>query len=191
MNKHKFFALVIALVLLPFRYGNAQEKIINPKNEFRAVWIATVANIDWPKTNMDPVEKQKSDYIEILDTYKKMNYNAVIVQIRSSGEAFYPTELAPWSRYLTGKEGMAPNPYYDPLEWMITEAHARGFEFHAWLNPYRATMDTKIENLSPTHDFNKHRQWMIKYGEPGKEKFYYNPGLPEVQSHGLYRSSSK
>ena len=111
-----------------------------------------------------------------------MNYNAVIVQIRSSGEAFYPTELAPWSRYLTGKEGKAPNPYYDPLEWMITEAHARGFEFHAWLNPYRATMDTKIETLSPEHDFNKHRNWMIKYGESGKEKYYYNPGLPEVQS---------
>ena len=183
MNKHKSFILLVCLALLPVWIGNAQEKIINPKNEFRAVWIATVANIDWPKSNVDPVEKQKADYLEILDTYKKLNYNAVIVQIRSSGEAFYPTELAPWSRYLTGKEGKAPYPYYDPLEWMITEAHARGFEFHAWLNPYRATMDTKIETLSPNHDFKKHPNWMIKYGEAGKEKFYYDPGLPEVQSH--------
>ncbi len=93
MNKHKSFALLISLVLLPFWYGNAQEKIINPKNEFRAVWIATVANIDWPKTNMDPVEKQKSDYVEILDTYKKMNYNAVIVQIRSSGRGLLPYRI--------------------------------------------------------------------------------------------------
>lgn len=183
MNKYKSFTALIALILLSFSNGNAQEKMNHPKNEFRAVWIATVANIDWPKSNTDNVEKQKADYIEILDAYKKMNYNAVIVQIRSSGEAFYPTELAPWSRYLTGKEGIAPSPYYDPLEWMITEAHARGFEFHAWLNPYRATMDTKTENLSPKHDFNKYPNWMIKYGEAGKEKFYYDPGLPEVQSH--------
>jgi uncharacterized lipoprotein YddW (UPF0748 family) len=165
--------------------GNAfsQTQIRYPKNEFRAVWIATVVNIDWPKVNTDNVEKQKADYLEILDTYKTLNYNAVIVQIRSVGDAFYPSKLAPWSRYLTGKEGKAPNPYYDPLTWMINEAHARGFEFHAWLNPYRATFDTKIETLSPDHDFYKHRDWMIKYGEIGKEKYYYNPGLPEVQSH--------
>src|SRR6187399_2991541 len=105
MNNYKFSLILVSLIFLPFWSGNAQEKIIYPKNEFRAVWIATVANIDWPKSNIDPVEKQKTDYIEILDAYKKMNYNAVIVQIRSSGEAFYPTELAPWSRYLTGKEG--------------------------------------------------------------------------------------
>ena len=85
----------------------------NPKNEFRAVWIATVVNIDWPKSSTDNVEKQKADFIEILDTYKKLNYNAVIVQIRSVGDAFYPTELAPWSRFLTGKEGQAPKPYFD------------------------------------------------------------------------------
>ena len=179
MKRIKSFLLLVSIVLLSSWNGNAQEKITNPKNEFRAVWIATVANIDWPKSNIDAVEKQKADFIEILDTYKKLNYNAVIVQIRSSGEAFYPTDLAPWSRFLTGKEGKAPSPYYDPLEWMITEAHARGFEFHAWLNPYRATMDLKTENLSPNHDFYKHPDWMIKYAG----KYYYNPALPEVQTH--------
>lgn len=179
MKRIKSFLLLVSIVLLSSWNGNAQEKITNPKNEFRAVWIATVANIDWPKSNIEAVEKQKADFIEILDTYKKLNYNAVIVQIRSSGEAFYPTDLAPWSRYLTGKEGKAPSPYYDPLEWMILEAHARGFEFHAWLNPYRATMDLKTENLSPNHDVNKHADWMIKYAG----KYYYNPALPEVQTH--------
>lgn len=178
MNQHKCLLLLISLFTLSFSNGNAQEKSTNPKNEFRAVWIATVENIDWPKSRIDAIEKQKSDFIEILDTYKKLNYNAVIVQIRSVGDAFYPTDLAPWSRYLTGKEGQAPNPYFDPLEWMITEAHARGFEFHAWLNPYRATMDLRTEILSPTHDFHKHPDWMIKYGG----KYYYNPALPEVQT---------
>jgi len=179
MNNYKSLLALISFFMLSYWNGNAQETATNPKNEFRAVWIATVANIDWPKSNIDAVEKQKVDFIEILDTYKKMNYNAVIVQIRSAGDAFYPTDLAPWSRYLTGKEGKAPSPYFDPLEWMITEAHARGFEFHAWLNPYRATMDSRTEIVSPNHDFYKHPEWMIKYGG----KYYYNPALPEVQTH--------
>jgi len=183
MNNYKSLPLFLLFFLLSILNANGQGKIMYPKNEFRAVWIATVVNIDWPKNGTDSIEKQKADFIEILDTYKKLNYNAVIVQIRSVGDAFYPSELAPWSRYLTGKEGQAPKPYFDTLKWMIDEAHSRGFEFHAWLNPYRATFDTKIETLSPNHDFFKHPEWMIKYGESGKEKYYYNPALPEVQSH--------
>jgi uncharacterized lipoprotein YddW (UPF0748 family) len=183
MNTKKYISLLLFGFLLFFSNANSQSKIVYPKNEFRAVWIATVVNIDWPKAGNDPVEKQKADYIEILDTYKRLNYNAVIVQIRSVGDAFYPSKLAPWSRFITGKEGQAPEPYYDVLAWMIKQAHSRGFEFHAWLNPYRATFDTKIETLSPDHDFFKHRDWMIKYGETGKEKYYYNPALPEVKSH--------
>lgn len=183
MYSKKYISLLLLVFIFPYLNVNSQSKKVYPKNEFRAVWIATVVNIDWPKTGNDPVEKQKADYIEILETYKKLNYNAVIVQIRSVGDAFYPSKLAPWSRFLTGKEGKAPKPYYDSLAWMIEQAHSRGFEFHAWLNPYRATFDTNIELLSPDHDFLKHRDWMIKYGESGKEKYYYNPALPEVRNH--------
>jgi uncharacterized lipoprotein YddW (UPF0748 family) len=180
MNTCKSFIVLFSLLILSISNVKAQEKNnSNPKNEFRAVWIATVANIDWPTTNTDAVEKQQKDFIAILDTYKKLNYNAVIVQIRSAGDAMYPTNLAPWSKYLTGKQGLAPFPFYDPLDWMITEAHDRGFEFHAWLNPYRATMDMNTAPLSPSHDVNLHPEWMIKYGG----KYYYNPALPEVQSH--------
>ena len=180
MNTYKSFIVLFSLLTLTISGVTAQEKNnSNPKNEFRAVWIATVANIDWPTTNTDAVEKQQKDFIAILDTYKKLNYNAVIVQIRSAGDAMYPTNLAPWSKYLTGKQGLAPFPFYDPLDWMITEAHDRGFEFHAWLNPYRATMDMNTAPLSPSHDVNLHPEWMIKYGG----KYYYNPALPEVQSH--------
>ncbi|WP_281225869.1 glycoside hydrolase family 10 protein [Flavobacterium aquiphilum] len=177
LKKSQFFPIIYFLFFAVLGY--AQKREMYPKNEFRAVWIATVVNIDWPKSNIDSVEKQKTDYLEILDTYKKLNYNAVIVQIRSVGDALYPTSLAPWSRYLTGKEGKAPSPNYDVLEWMITEAHERGFEFHAWLNPYRATFDLKTETLSPSHDYYKHPEWMIEYGG----KYYYNPALPEVQQH--------
>jgi uncharacterized lipoprotein YddW (UPF0748 family) len=178
---HKNQHLIFSIILL-FFFGwksNAQEKSLYPKNEFRGVWIATVVNIDWPKTATDGVEKEKADYLEILDAYKELNYNAVIVQVRSVGDAFYPSELAPWSRFLTGKEGQAPNPYYDALAWMIEEAHKRGFEFHAWLNPYRATFDLNKQQLSPNHDVFKHPEWMIEYGG----KYYYDPALPEVQEH--------
>ncbi|MFV8376552.1 glycoside hydrolase family 10 protein [Flavobacterium sp. LB1P71] len=181
MKNYKLALMLISCFLLSSWNGNAQMMATNPKNEFRAVWIATVVNIDWPKSSTDNVNKQKVDFIEILDAYKKLNYNAVIVQIRSVGDAFYPTELAPWSRFLTGKEGQAPKPYFDTLAWMINETHARGFEFHAWLNPYRATMDLNTAILNPQHDFYKHPDWMIKYGG----KYYYNPALPEVQNHLL------
>jgi len=147
--------------------------------EFRAVWIATVANIDWPSSPTDSYEKQKKDFLAILDYYKSLNFNAVIVQIRTAGDAFYPTNLAPWSKYLTGKEGKAPETNENPLTWMIQESHVRGLEFHAWLNPYRATFDLKTELLSPSHDYNSHRDWMLKYGT----KYYYNPGLPQVKTH--------
>lgn len=174
---NRSFVLIILLSLTSC--GIFQKKNPPPKREFRAVWIASVVNIDWPKSGTDNIEKQKADFIAILEFYKDLNFNAVIVQIRTAGDAFYPTELAPWSRYLTGKEGQKPQAYYDPVAWMIEESHNRGFEFHAWLNPYRATFDLDTTKLSPEHDYFRHPEWMIKYGE----KYYYNPGLPEVQDH--------
>ena len=149
--------------------------------EFRGVWIATVANIDWPISGTDSWEKQKKDYLALLDYYQGLHFNAVIVQIRTAGDALYPTKLAPWSKYLTGQQGTAPKTQEDPLTWMIAAAHQRGLEFHAWLNPYRATMDLNTAGLNPNHDFHKHRNWMLKYGT----KWYYDPGLPEVKAHLL------
>lgn len=148
-----------------------------PQTEFRGVWIATVVNIDWPKNAKDNPEKQKTDFLEILDFYQNLNFNAAIVQIRTAGDAFYPSDYAPWSKYLTGTEGDAPQSFDNPLNWMITETHKRGMEFHAWLNPYRATFDLDTLALSKEHDFYQHPDWMLKYGT----KYYYNPGLPEVQ----------
>ena len=152
---------------------------IPPKREFRGVWIATVVNIDWPYRQSLDWDKQQLEYLELLDHYQALNFNAVIVQIRTAGDAFYPTDLAPWSRYITGTEGLSPVYIIDPLEWMISEAHKRGMEFHAWLNPYRATFDDKIETVSLDHDFYRHPEWMIKYGP----KYYYDPGNPEVKAH--------
>lgn len=106
--------------------------------EFRAAWIATVANINWPSKNNLSTQQQKDEAIKILDLLKEANFNAVIFQARPSADAMYKSDLEPWSYFLTGSIGKAPNPFYDPLEFWIAEAHLRGMELHVWLNPYRA-----------------------------------------------------
>lgn len=106
--------------------------------EFRAAWIATVANINWPSRNNLSSDQQKAEAIKILDLLKDANFNAVIFQARPSADAMYKSDLEPWSYFLTGEIGKAPTPFYDPLDFWITEAHKRGMELHVWLNPYRA-----------------------------------------------------
>jgi uncharacterized lipoprotein YddW (UPF0748 family) len=106
--------------------------------EFRAAWIATVANINWPSKPGLPVEEQKKEAIELLDFLQQHHFNAAIFQVRPQADALYKSELEPWSYYLTGLQGKAPDPYYDPLEFWVEQAHLRGIELHVWLNPYRA-----------------------------------------------------
>ena len=118
--------------------GDPSGRTAGAEREFRAAWVATVGNINWPSKPGLSVEEQKSEAIRLLDLLYKNNFNAVVFQVRPHSDAMYPSDLEPWSYYLTGEAGKAPDPYYDPLEFWITEAHARGIELHAWLNPYRA-----------------------------------------------------
>src|SRR5690349_7508362 len=104
--------------------------------------------------------------------------NAVVVQVRPAADAFYASDLEPWSYWLTGRQGEIPDPYYDPLEFMITEAHKRGMEFHAWFNPYRAVMNIG-SYISPNHISKVRPQWFLKYGD----KLYFNPGIPDVWTY--------
>ncbi len=171
--------VLLLLLLIITACGALKTPVPYPAEEFRGVWIATVANIDWPGHPRDPWEKKQQDFLKILNYYKKQRFNAVLVQVRTAGDAFYPSKLAPWSRYLTGKEGNKGDLNTDPLRWMIAETHKRGMEFHAWLNPYRATFDMQTDILDPNHDYLQNPEWMIPYGK----KYYYNPGLPEVQQH--------
>ncbi|HEY1378422.1 MAG TPA: family 10 glycosylhydrolase, partial [Gemmataceae bacterium] len=103
--------------------------------EFRGVWVATVGNIDWPSAKGLPVEKQQEELKAILDKCVEVGLNAVILQVRPMADALYKSDLEPWSEFLTGTAGKAPEPFYDPLEFAVREAHARGLELHAWLNP--------------------------------------------------------
>lgn len=108
------------------------------QREFRAAWVATVANINWPSRRDLGTDQQKQEAIQLLDLLKANNFNAVIFQVRPSADALYESQYEPWSYYLTGEIGRKPFPYYDPLAFWIEEAHKRGLELHVWLNPYRA-----------------------------------------------------
>ncbi|HAM10044.1 MAG: hypothetical protein A2X04_07205 [Bacteroidetes bacterium GWF2_41_9] len=140
-----FFAYVLLLITVTrcvstktAATGDPSGRTPGAEREFRAAWVATVANVNWPSKPGLPVEQQKKEAIELLDLLFNNNFNAVIFQVRPQCDAMYQSDLEPWSYYLTGKQGKAPDPYYDPLEFWIKEAHTRGIELHAWLNPYRA-----------------------------------------------------
>lgn len=117
---------------------NANSTNISADREFRAAWIATVANINWPSKPGLPVAQQKEEAIALLDFLEKHHFNAAILQVRPQADALYQSNIEPWSYFLTGQQGKAPQPFYDPLEFWIEQAHNRGIELHVWLNPYRA-----------------------------------------------------
>lgn len=150
-----------------------------PKREFRAVWIATVENIDWPAKRGASSDQQRAELIRILDEHQKTGINAVILQVRPSADALYQKRREPWTRFLSGKQGVGPMPTYDPLDFAVMEAHKRGMELHAWFNPYRATTDTIDSNTSAQHISRIRPEWFFTYGP----KKYFNPGLPEVRDY--------
>lgn len=149
-----------------------------PKREFRAVWIATVENIDWPSKKGLPVIDQQREIVAMFDQHQQTGLNAVVVQIRSAADAFYAKSSEPWSEWLTGQQGLAPEPFYDPLEFMIEQAHQRGLEFHAWFNLDRATF-SKTASVAPTNIVYRKPEWMLTYG--GRKLF--NLGIPAVRSY--------
>ncbi|MCP9752963.1 glycoside hydrolase family 10 protein [Ferruginibacter sp. HRS2-29] len=149
------------------------------KPEFRAAWVATVSNIDWPSAPTINSEVQKAQFIQLLEMHKRNGMNALIVQIRPAADAFYPSPYEPWSQWLTGIQGVPPFPLYDPLEFMITETHKRGMEFHAWMNPYRAVFNINGSSISPTHISRIHPEWFLTYGD----KKYFDPGNKDVQQY--------
>jgi uncharacterized lipoprotein YddW (UPF0748 family)/predicted transcriptional regulator len=150
-----------------------------PKYEFRAVWVASVENIDWPSKKGLPVDSQKVEFTRLLDMHKRNGMNAVVVQIRPAADAFYPSPYEPWSEWLTGIQGQAPSPYYDPLEFMIEETHRRGMEFHAWCNPYRAVKTIGRSSIAQDHITRQHPEWFVRF----ENTLYFDPGNKEVQDY--------
>ena len=142
--------------------------------EFRAAWVSTVANIDWPSKQNLNAAQQQLEAIAILDKAKAMNMNAIVLQVRPSADAIYPSKLEPWSEYLNGAQGKGPQPFYDPLAFWVSEAHARGLELHAWFNPYRARHDGARSPAAPNHITRANPAAVRRYGkfmwmDPGEE----------------------
>ncbi|HEY0670056.1 MAG TPA: family 10 glycosylhydrolase, partial [Sphingobacteriaceae bacterium] len=153
-----------------------------PKRELRGVWISTHLSLDWPSRTQTPAQ-QRSALINILNHNKATGMNAVYLQVRSQSDAMYPSDLEPWSYYLTNQQGAAPSPLWDPLQFGIEESHKRGFEFHAWINPYRAVANIASANnpalYAESHVSKTHPEWMLTVGAVQ----ILNPGLPEVRTH--------
>ncbi|MFH8367013.1 glycoside hydrolase family 10 protein [Streptomyces sp. NPDC018031] len=145
------------------------------RKQFRGMWLATVANRDWPSRPGLPADRQREELLRYLDTAVERRLNAVIFQVRPTADALWPSPYEPWAEYLTGTQGRDPG--WDPLGTAVTEAHARGLELHAWFNPYRVANHTDPARLVPNHPARLRPHWVVPYGG----KLYYNPGLPEVR----------
>jgi uncharacterized lipoprotein YddW (UPF0748 family) len=151
------------------------------QREFRGVWVATLNNIDWPSRPGLPVNEQKEELLRILDCVRKLNMNAVVFQVRPMCDAFYDSKFEPWSQYLTGTMGKAPEPYYDPLAFAVEEAHKRGLELHAWFNPYRVANLALKPVFSSNHIGRTHPELAQKYGNV----IWLDPGEKKVQDYSL------
>ncbi|MGW1869461.1 glycoside hydrolase family 10 protein [Streptomyces mauvecolor] len=143
--------------------------------DFRGVWIASVANRDWPSRPGLTAAAQRAELLAHLDKAVERRLNTVVLQVRPTADALWPSPYEPWSQWLTGVQGQDPG--WDPLGTAVREAHRRGLELHAWLNPYRIANHTDLSRLVPTHPARVHPDWAVAYGG----KLYYNPGLPEVR----------
>ncbi len=148
------------------------------KHQMRGVWIATVSNVDWPSKNTFSVEEQKKELVDMLNKLQSMNINTVAFQVRPAADAFYTSALEPWSHFLTGRQGKSPEPYYDPLEFFIQEAHARCMEAHVWLNPYRLSLTTKFD-FDSLHPYIQKKHLVKEYGG----KYYFDPGYKETRDY--------
>ena len=146
------------------------------QRRMRGAWLTTVRNIDWPSESGLSAEEQKEELEAHLDAAVDMNLNAVFLHARPTADAVYDSDLEPWARYLTGKQGGDPG--YDPLEYAVEQAHARGLEMHAWFNPYRIGLqDPDVANLTDDHPVVENPDWLIEHGDEA----YADPGNPEVR----------
>jgi uncharacterized lipoprotein YddW (UPF0748 family) len=166
------YYLPVALLLFMVSVSGVSQLL--PKREFRGVWLTTVGNGDWPSAYGLPVQTQKNELTTFLDKLKAVGINVVFLQVRPECDAFYQSSIEPWSYWLTGSQGLAPSPLYDPLAFAVIEAHKRGMELHAWFNPYRAVRSGSTYTKAANHITNTHPDWLMTIGstvimDPGRQ----------------------
>lgn len=175
MLKRRILSVILVLAMLvPAAYA-AQPA----QDGMRGVWVSSVANIDYPSQQGLSADQLKSEADTILNNIAAMGLNTVFLQVRPSADALYQSALFPWSRYVSGTTGQAPDGDFDVLAYWVEGAHSRGLQLHAWLNPYRITRDGKeeLDALPETSPAKQHPEWVVEY----EGNYYFNPGLPAVQ----------
>lgn len=171
------------LLFLPLAIASASADTPG-KQEMRGVWVSSVVNIDYPSKPSTDQETLKNEALAILDNAADMGLNAVFLQVRPTADALYKSKLFPWSKYLTGSQGLAPSGGFDPLEFWVTEAHKRGMDLHAWINPYRITKRqsgepaVSLSLLASNNPARLNPGWVVKYSDGN---LYFDPGIPEVR----------
>ncbi len=170
-------ATVTITVTNPCGSQEAEPDPNRPKRELRGSWVSSVSNIDWPSSRTLTTAQQQAELIKILDSLQATNINTVFLQVRPEADALYASTIEPWSYWLTNAQGTAPNPLWDPLQFAIDAAHARGMELHAWLNPFRAKQSTPT--LAANHVVNQHPDWTFVSGTITM----LNPGMPQVRKY--------
>lgn len=161
--------------------SQGQKELELPKvpREFRGVWVASVWNLDWPKKAGAPVAQQQQELVKLLERAAALGFNAVLLQVRPACDALYVSSLEPWSPFLTGRMGRAPEPEWDPLQFAIKEAHQRGLELHAWINPFRAGTSFAGGHRSADHISVRRPDLVVKYGKLE----WLDPGEPDAVEH--------
>ena len=170
----RILAAGLSLALL----APAGAQAANSEEEMRGVWVSSVYNLDYPTKKTVSADELKQQANQILDGCEQAGLNTVFLQVRPTSDALYDSDIFPWSHWLTGTQGTAPEDGFDPLEYWVDEAHRRGLELHAWINPYRVTRDQNWEHLDPSNPAKTHSGWAVPYKDGN---YYYDPGLPEVR----------
>lgn len=170
----------IALMLLFVLLAGCGAPVRKPHEKLYGAWVATTYNLDFPSEAGLSAEQLKRETVALLDGAKELGLNAIFLQVRPCGDAIYPSKLYPWSHYLTGEQGKAPEGGFDPLAFWIAEAHARGIELHAWINPFRVTQGGADMQMAESNIANTHPEWMVEYTDGN---LYVNPGIPEARDY--------
>lgn len=170
------YSRIVSPPVQPVQPGQPGEPGAPASDEIRGAWISTVYNLDWPVAGSS-VQQQQADYIRMIDELQRTGINTVYVQVRPAGDALYPSALVPWSKTVSGTQGVDPG--YDPVAFMIQETHKRGMEFHAWFNPFRANTAANVTGLDPRHVAVAHPEWIVNTGN----QLYINPGIPAARQH--------
>jgi uncharacterized lipoprotein YddW (UPF0748 family) len=175
----------ICLSLLIFAVTHYCVSQTPPKREFRAAWVATVANLDWPASPGGGTAAQKTQLTDMLNALQSAGINVVVFQVRPECDALYASPYEPWSYYLTGQQGTAPAGGFDPLQFAVDESHKRGMELHAWINPYRAVRSVGLYTVASSHVSVQHPEWILTFAAVGSTPALklLNPGVPEVRTY--------